>query len=42
MTDKTKKKPVREIAAALPFTDRLLAGHSLATLQEVLEEVHRA
>jgi len=30
------------IAAALPFLDRLLAGHSLATLQELLEEVHRA
>jgi uncharacterized protein len=30
------------IAAALPFIDRLLAGHSLATLQELLEEVHRA
>jgi uncharacterized protein with von Willebrand factor type A (vWA) domain len=30
------------IAAALPFTDRLLAGHSLATLQDLLEEVHRA
>jgi uncharacterized protein len=36
-------QPVQSgIAAALPFTDRLLAGHSLATLQEVLEEVHRA
>jgi uncharacterized protein len=30
------------IAAALPFTDRLLAGHSLATLQELLEAIHRA
>jgi uncharacterized protein len=30
------------IAAALPYLDRLLAGHSLATLQELLEEVRRA
>jgi uncharacterized protein with von Willebrand factor type A (vWA) domain len=30
------------IAAALPYVDRLLAGHSLATLQELLEEVRRA
>ncbi|HEX2285100.1 MAG TPA: VWA domain-containing protein [Mycobacterium sp.] len=29
------------IAAALPFTDRLLAGHSLATLQELLAEIRR-
>jgi uncharacterized protein len=30
------------IAAALPYIDRLLAGHSLATLQELLDEVRRA
>jgi uncharacterized protein with von Willebrand factor type A (vWA) domain len=30
------------IAAALPFIDRLLAGHSLATLQELLEEIQHA
>ncbi len=30
------------IAAALPYTDRLLAGHSLATLQELLDEIRRA
>lgn len=30
------------ISAALPHIDRLLAGHSLATLEELLEEVHRA
>lgn len=30
------------IAAALPYTDRLLAGHSLATLQELLTEIRRA
>ena len=30
------------IAAALPFIDRLLAGHSFATLQDLLEEIHRA
>jgi uncharacterized protein with von Willebrand factor type A (vWA) domain len=30
------------IAAALPYLDRLLAGHSLATLQELLEEIRRA
>jgi uncharacterized protein len=30
------------IAAALPHVDRLLAGHSLASLQEVLVEVRRA
>ncbi|MDO1479532.1 vWA domain-containing protein [Rhodococcus ruber] len=36
-------EPVQSgIAAALPHLDRLLAGHSLATLQELLEEVHRA
>jgi uncharacterized protein with von Willebrand factor type A (vWA) domain len=27
------------IAAALPFIDRLLAGHSLATLQDLLDEI---
>ena len=30
------------IAAALPHVDRLLAGHSLASMQELLEEVRRA
>ena len=30
------------IAAALPYTDRLLAGHSLATLQDLLEEIRHA
>ncbi|WP_460404476.1 vWA domain-containing protein [Actinophytocola sediminis] len=30
------------IAAALPHVDRLLAGHSLATLEELLMEVRRA
>lgn len=30
------------ISAALPHIDRLLAGHSLATLETLLEEVHRA
>ena len=30
------------IAAALPHVDRLLAGHSLATLEELLVEVRRA
>jgi uncharacterized protein with von Willebrand factor type A (vWA) domain len=30
------------IAAALPFIDRLLAGHSLATLQELLDEIRNA
>ncbi len=30
------------IAAALPHVDRLLAGHSLATLEELLKEVRRA
>lgn len=36
-------QPVQSgIAAALPFTDRLLAGHSLATLQELLDEIRTA
>ncbi|MBH0120825.1 VWA domain-containing protein [Rhodococcus sp. CX] len=36
-------QPVQSgISAALPHIDRLLAGHSLATLQALLEEVHRA
>ncbi len=36
-------QPVQSgIAAALPFTDRLLAGHSLATLQELLDEIRIA
>jgi len=36
-------QPVQSgIAAALPFIDRLLAGHSLATLQELLDEVRNA
>jgi uncharacterized protein with von Willebrand factor type A (vWA) domain len=36
-------QPVQSgIAAALPFTDRLLAGHSLATLQDLLDEIRRA
>jgi uncharacterized protein with von Willebrand factor type A (vWA) domain len=30
------------IAAALPYIDRLLAGHSLATLQELLDEIRTA
>ncbi|HEY0638462.1 MAG TPA: VWA domain-containing protein, partial [Pseudonocardiaceae bacterium] len=30
------------IAAALPHVDRLLAGHSLASLQDLLTEVRRA
>ncbi|MCX5045217.1 VWA domain-containing protein [Aldersonia sp. NBC_00410] len=30
------------IAAALPHLDRLLAGHSLATLQELLDEMRKA
>jgi uncharacterized protein len=30
------------IAAALPFIDRLLAGHSLATLQQLLDEIRNA
>jgi uncharacterized protein with von Willebrand factor type A (vWA) domain len=30
------------IAAALPFIDRLLAGHSLATLQNLLDEIRDA
>lgn len=34
-------QPVQSgIAAALPYLDRLLAGHSLATLQELLAEIH--
>ena len=33
-------RPVQSgIAAALPFIDRLLAGHSLATLQQLLDEI---
>jgi uncharacterized protein with von Willebrand factor type A (vWA) domain len=33
-------QPVQSgIAAALPFVDRLLAGHSLATLQALLDEI---
>ena len=36
-------EPVQSgIAAALPHVDRLLAGHSLATLEELLTEVRRA
>ena len=36
-------RPVQSgMAAALPHLDRLLAGHSLATLEQLLEEVHRA
>lgn len=36
-------QPVQSgIAAALPFTDRLLAGHSLATLQDLLDEIRTA
>jgi uncharacterized protein with von Willebrand factor type A (vWA) domain len=35
--------PVRSgIAAALPHIDRLLAGHSLATLQRPLVEIRNA
>ena len=30
------------IVAALPYTDRLLAGHSLATLQDLLEVIRHA
>jgi uncharacterized protein with von Willebrand factor type A (vWA) domain len=30
------------IVAALPYLDELLAGHSLATLSELLEVVARA
>jgi len=30
------------IASALPFIDRLLAGHSLATLQDLLDEIRTA
>lgn len=36
-------RPVQSgMAAALPYIDRLLAGHSLATLEDVLDEVHAA
>jgi uncharacterized protein len=36
-------QPVQSgIVAALPFTDRLLAGHSLATLQQLLDEIRTA
>ncbi|HEX2398820.1 MAG TPA: VWA domain-containing protein [Mycobacterium sp.] len=36
-------QPVQSgIAAALPFIDRLLAGHSLATLQALLDEIRDA
>jgi len=36
-------RPVQSgIAAALPFVDRLLAGHSLATLEELLGHIHRS
>ncbi|HYZ68936.1 MAG TPA: VWA domain-containing protein [Mycobacterium sp.] len=36
-------QPVQSgIAAALPFVDRLLAGHSLATLQALLDEIRNA
>ena len=36
-------EPVQSgITVALPHIDRLLAGHSLATLEELLEEVRRA
>jgi hypothetical protein len=36
-------QPVQSgIAAALPFLDRLLAGHSLATLQALLDEIRNA
>lgn len=39
----TGYQPVQSgIAAALPHLDRLLAGHSLATLEELLVEVRRA
>jgi uncharacterized protein with von Willebrand factor type A (vWA) domain len=30
------------IIAALPHVDRLLAGHSLATMEQLLQEVRRA
>lgn len=40
---KTGYEPVQSgIVAALPHTDRLLAGHSLAALEELLTEVRRA
>jgi uncharacterized protein with von Willebrand factor type A (vWA) domain len=36
-------QPVQSgIAAALPFVDRLLAGHSLATLQNLLDEIRNS
>jgi uncharacterized protein with von Willebrand factor type A (vWA) domain len=36
-------QPVQSgIAAALPYVDRLLAGHSLATLQDLLDEIRAA
>ena len=36
-------QPVQSgIAAALPFTDRLLAGHSLVTLQDLLDAIRAA
>ncbi len=36
-------QPVQSgIAAALPYVDKLLAGHSLATLQQLLEEIRNA
>ena len=36
-------QPVQSgIAAALPFVDRLLAGHSLSTLQDLLDEIRNA
>lgn len=39
----TGYEPVQSgIVAALPHTDRLLAGHSLAALEELLTEVRRA
>lgn len=40
---RTGYAPVQSgIAVALPHVDRLLAGHSLATLEELLREVRRA
>jgi uncharacterized protein len=39
----TGYEPIQSgIVAALPYTDRLLAGHSLAALEELLTEVRRA
>ncbi|GFG52705.1 hypothetical protein CQY20_01630 [Mycolicibacterium agri] len=36
-------RPVQSgIAAALPYVDRLLAGHSLGTLQQLLDEIRNA